>query len=123
MVEEKDPVESAIEKMKPMLSQISFGSFVGYCSGTAMKKIGKVLAFAIGVGFIGIQSAANAGFINIDWERVQESAIKPIDTTGDGKLDSEDLKNWWKKVREMLTKELPSTGGFGLGFLCGIRYG
>ena len=80
MVEEKDPVESAIEKMKPMLSQISFGSFVGYCSGTALKKIGKVLAFIIGVGYIGIQSGVNAGYINIDWEKVQEDAIKPIDT-------------------------------------------
>ena len=80
MVENNDPVETTIDKLKPMISQISFGSFVGYCSGTALKRIGKVIAFAIGVSFIGLQSAVSAGYIDVNWEKVQEDAIKPIDT-------------------------------------------
>jgi uncharacterized membrane protein (Fun14 family) len=82
MVEHKDtdPVEQALEKLKPVLQQVSFGSVVGYCSGTALKKIGKAMAFVIGVGFISLQSAANAGYIDVNWGKLQEDAIKPIDT-------------------------------------------
>lgn len=89
----------------------------------ALKKIGKAVAFVIGVGFIGVQSAVHAGYINVDWGKIQEDAIKPIDTTGDGKLDIEDAKVWWKKLKALLTKELPGAGGFSLGFLTGVRYG
>ena len=42
---DQDPVERAIELAKPVLSQLSFGAVMGYCSGTAMKKIGKAVAF------------------------------------------------------------------------------
>jgi uncharacterized membrane protein (Fun14 family) len=80
MVENKDPVEAALDKLKPVLSQVSFGSVVGYCSGMALKKIGKAFAFVIGVGFVGIQSAVHAGYIEVDWGKIQSDALKPIDT-------------------------------------------
>jgi hypothetical protein len=35
----------------------------------------------------------------------------------------EDVKVWWKKLKALLTKELPGAGGFSLGFLAGIRFG
>ena len=43
--------------------------------------------------------------------------------TGDGKLDVEDAKAWWRKVKALLTHKVPSAGGFSLGFLYGVRYG
>lgn len=79
MVEKADPVESAIDKLKPVLQQLSFGSVMGYCSGMAMKKIGKMVAFVIGIGFIGIQSAVSAGYIDVDWGKIKDDALKPLD--------------------------------------------
>mmetsp|Transcript_25181 Transcript_25181/g.62079 ORF Transcript_25181/g.62079 Transcript_25181/m.62079 type:complete len:125 (-) Transcript_25181:237-611(-) len=118
-----DPVESALDKLKPIVSKISFGSVVGYCSGMALKKVGKAVAFVIGVGFIGVQSAVYSGYITVDWGKVSGDAMKPLDTTGDGKVDIEDAKEWWKRLKAMLTSELPGAGGFSLGFLTGVRYG
>jgi hypothetical protein len=43
--------------------------------------------------------------------------------TGDGNIDVEDVKVWWRKVRDLLTNKLPDAAGFSLGFLCGVKYG
>ena len=77
----EDPVEQALEKLKPLLTELSFGSIVGYCSGYAMKKVGKALAFVIGVGFISLQTVVHLGYIDVNWTKVRDDAIiKPLDT-------------------------------------------
>ena len=68
MTEKKDPVEVSIEKLQPILSKITFGSVMGYCSGVAMKQVGKFVAVVIGGLFIGLQSASHAGYIDVDWK-------------------------------------------------------
>ncbi|CAJ1960710.1 unnamed protein product [Cylindrotheca closterium] len=118
-----DPVDSALDKLKPIMSQLSFGSVLGYCSGMALKKLGKAAAFVVGVGFIGVQSAVRAGYVKVNWTKIKDDAISPLDTTGDGKVDMDDVKGWWKKLRVILTNELPGAGGFSLGFITGVRYG
>ena len=80
MVEKKDPVEEVLDKLKPALSQLSFGSVVGYCSGYAMKKVGKAVAFVIGVGFVGLQTASHMGYIDVNWIKIRDDALKPLDT-------------------------------------------
>lgn len=120
-VNKKDAVEVAIDKLKPVLSNVSFGAIMGYCSGTAMKQVGKVMAFLVGIGFIGLQSMAHYGYIQIDWMKVKESAKKTIDSNGNGSLDSEDLKAYWKSFKAILTNKVPAAGGFSLGFLYGLR--
>lgn len=79
MTEHSDPVESAISKLKPVFAQLSFGSIMGYCSGYAAKKVGKAIAFVVGMGFIAVQSAAYTGYINVDWMKIKEDAKKKID--------------------------------------------
>jgi uncharacterized membrane protein (Fun14 family) len=79
MVENKDAVNEAIEKLKPALSQFSFGGLMGYCSGMAMKKVGKGLAYVVGMGFMALQGAAFMGYIEIDWAKVKQDALKPLD--------------------------------------------
>mmetsp|Transcript_27977 Transcript_27977/g.41321 ORF Transcript_27977/g.41321 Transcript_27977/m.41321 type:complete len:124 (+) Transcript_27977:76-447(+) len=123
MVEDKDPVESAIDKLKPVLSKLSFGAVAGYTSGYATKKIGKAAAFVAGVGFIIFQSLAVAGYIDIDWLKIKDDAVKSIDTDGDGELTTKDIKNYWRKFKSIMTSKLPDAGGFSLGFLYGVRHG
>ncbi len=53
---------------------------MGYCSGMAFRRVGRVFGVVIGVGFMGAQAAAASGYIAIDWEKVKDDAIKPFDT-------------------------------------------
>lgn len=118
----EDPVKAMLEKAQPIIAKLGFGSVVGYCSGMALKKIGKAVAFVIGIGFIGIQAAVSAGYIEVDWNKVKDDAIHQIDTNNDGKLDEKDLQTYWEKVKTVLMNGIPDAGGFSLGFFYGVRY-
>jgi uncharacterized membrane protein (Fun14 family) len=82
MVENKDsndPMASALEKAKPYVEQLTFGSIMGFCSGYALKKVGKAAAVVVGCGFIALQTAASYGYIKLDWARISEDAQKKLD--------------------------------------------
>jgi uncharacterized membrane protein (Fun14 family) len=118
-----DPVNQVIEGLTPILAKLGFGGIMGYCSGLALKKIGKAVAFMIGVGFIFLQTLAYKGYITIDWDQIKLSLHKTVDATGDGKVDAEDLKAYWQKVKKILTQNVPNAGGFSIGFLYGVQSG
>jgi len=75
----EDPVEKALELLKPMASQLSFGAVMGYCSGVALKKIGKAAAFVTGVLFIGVQGAVSTGYVEVDWAKISNDTLKKFD--------------------------------------------
>ena len=76
-----DPMERAIEAMKPALAKLTVGGVMGYCSGMALKKVGKVLATVIGLGFVAVQTAAYAGYIQVNWTKIgHDSFVKPFDS-------------------------------------------
>lgn len=74
---------SAIDKLKPLAAQVSFGSIMGFCSGYALKKAGKVAAVIIGTGFVALQTASSYGYIKMDWKKISDDAMKPLDTVSD----------------------------------------
>ena len=78
--DEVDAISQALDWLKPALGKLTFGGFVGYCSGIAAKKIGKAVAAAIGLGFIAIQGAVYTGYVDVDWAKVQDDVIKKVDT-------------------------------------------
>lgn len=83
MVENKpdsDAVESALDKATPFLSNITFGGIMGYCSGYALKKVGKALAVVVGLGFVAVQGAVYGGYLNVDWAKIKDDSFKKIDT-------------------------------------------
>lgn len=123
MTEKKDIVEQAIDKAKPIFANLTFGAIMGYCSGNAMKKVGKALAVVIGVGFIALQSAVAAGYIEVDWNKISGGLVTKMDATGDGKINSDDAKAYWKKIRGVLTNKVPAAGGFSVGFMYGVKSG
>jgi uncharacterized membrane protein (Fun14 family) len=80
MVEKKDdPVETALEKLKPYANQLTVGSITGFCSGYALKKIGKAAAVIVGCGFIALQTCVTFGYLNVDWARISEDTQKKLD--------------------------------------------
>ncbi|ETV89403.1 hypothetical protein H257_00695 [Aphanomyces astaci] len=117
-----DPVSRLIDQYAGSVGQVSFGGAVGFCAGMAVKSIGKVAAVAIGVVFIGAQMAASAGYIQIDWKKVEKDAIAAVDPNGDGKITPDDFKIWWKKFLALSKHNLPSSGGFAAGFFLGLTY-
>ncbi|KAG7343354.1 FUN14 family protein [Nitzschia inconspicua] len=124
MVENKeDPTAKALDTLKPYVTQLSFGSVMGFCSGYALKKVGKAAAVVVGCGFIALQTCVSFGYLKIDWARLSEDAQKKLDKSGDGKLDMEDAKIYWQKLKILLTENLPSSSGFSLGFLLGVKSG
>jgi len=81
----KDPadmVQQFVEKNKDALSEISFGGVMGYCSGMAFRRVGKAVGVVVGVGFIGLQTAKSMGYIDVDWNKIRDDAIKPLDKVG-----------------------------------------
>lgn len=115
----KDVVEQVIEKSKPILANIGIGSLVGFTSGLALKKIGKAMAVVLGTGFLGLQLASVMGYVDVKWDHVAQSTKTKMDANQDGVLDTEDVKEWWQRLKTLVTHKIPSAGGFSVGFLYG----
>jgi uncharacterized membrane protein (Fun14 family) len=80
MVESKpDAVESALEKMTPFLTNVTFGGMMGYTTGYAMKKISKAVAFFVGVTFVALQTGVYCGYIDVDWLKIKDTAFQKAD--------------------------------------------
>jgi len=77
----KDPVIQTLDRMKPLAAQFGVGGIMGYCSGMALKKVGKAMATLCGLAFIALQSAAYAGYIQINWKQIGDDiVVKRIDS-------------------------------------------
>jgi uncharacterized membrane protein (Fun14 family) len=78
-------------------------------------------AFLCGVSFMGLQVLHAYGLIEINWLAIEKKAISLVDTTGDGKITSADLKHYWLRLVRVLTHQLPSSTGFTLGMYIGFK--
>mmetsp|Transcript_21379 Transcript_21379/g.20535 ORF Transcript_21379/g.20535 Transcript_21379/m.20535 type:complete len:213 (-) Transcript_21379:293-931(-) len=114
-------IQGAVDSGIP--TQLSYGFVCGYCSGFALKKVGKVGAVVFGLGFMSLQSLSYAGYIKVDHDRIKNHVETILDLNNDGKVDKEDADQAMGKVMEVLNYNLPAGGGFGAGFIGGIRSG
>ncbi|KAK1931686.1 FUN14 domain-containing protein 1 [Phytophthora citrophthora] len=117
-----DPVEHLIDAVLGNCGELTLAGGLGFCSGYALKTVGKVAAVAVGLVFIMAQAAAYNGYIDIKWGKVQKDMIAKVDPNGDGKIDSEDVKLWYRKLLKVMKTNLPSSAGFSSGFALGIYY-
>ena len=69
-----------IKANMPAAEQLGFGGVMGYCSGMAFRRVGRAFGVVIGLGFMGAQVAASSGYVDINWNKVKDDAIKPFDT-------------------------------------------
>jgi uncharacterized membrane protein (Fun14 family) len=114
-------VQSIIDSGFP--TQISYGFICGYCSGYAMKKVGKVASVVFGLGFMGLQTLSYQGYIEVDHNVIKKSVESWLDLNVDGKVDDKDGALAYNKLMEVLTYNLPAGSGFSAGFVGGIRSG
>ncbi|GMI46335.1 hypothetical protein TrCOL_g9574 [Triparma columacea] len=117
---DEEILNALMDKYGALASQVSYGSFLGYCAGYASKQIGKRIAALIGTGYIALQAMAYSGYIDVKWGKVSNDFKKIVDADGDGKITKKDALVYYKKAKSFLTFNLPSSSGFGLGFLVGL---
>ena len=113
--------QEAIDSGVP--TQISYGFLCGYSSGYALKKVGKMASVAFGLGFVGLQSLAYAGYIQLDHKALKEDMEKVFDLNQDGKVDNDDVQLVYNKIMEILQFNMTGGSGFAAGFLGGFRSG
>jgi len=63
------------------------------------------------------------GYIDVDWNKIRDDAIKPLDKNCDGKVDAQDVEIMWDQSQVMMKDSVPGAGGFSAGFLLGARRG
>ncbi|KAI9905141.1 hypothetical protein PsorP6_013433 [Peronosclerospora sorghi] len=116
------PMETIIDLVLANCGELTLAGSLGFCSGYALKQVGKTAALAVGLVFIIAQTAAYYGYVDIKWGKVQKDVIAKVDPNGDGKIDSKDVKLWYQRLVKIMKLNLPSSAGFSSGFALGICY-
>ncbi|WP_448566179.1 FUN14 domain-containing protein [Thermus sp.] len=101
--------------LTPYLGQMTFGGLAGYAVGYALKKVGRALAIVLGLLFIALQLLAQAGYVQVDWTRIQRD-VEPF-------LQQPGLQGLWERLLSTLTHNLPFGASFVGGLLLGLRAG
>jgi uncharacterized membrane protein (Fun14 family) len=101
--------------LSPYLGQVTFGGLAGYAVGYALKKLGRLLAVALGLLFLVVQLLAQAGYIQVDWTRIQRD-VEPL-------LQQPGLQSLWERLLTTLTYNLPFGASFVGGLILGLRAG
>lgn len=104
-----------LRTVAPYLEQLGFGAVAGFVAGYAFKKLGKLVALALGVLFITVQVLAFQGFVTINWGEVQ-AKVDPL-------LRADSLNQAWSGLLAVLTYNLTFAGAFVPAFIVGVRRG
>lgn len=108
-------MDLGFEAIAPYLGQLTFGGLAGFASGYALKKVGKLVAIALGLLFVSIQLLAFAGYLTVDWLKIQQT-VNPL-------LESESLSQGWQTLITVLTTNLPFAAAFIPGLILGLKRG
>lgn len=120
--DESAAVDALSEMLVPVLSQLGMGGCFGYAAGYSFKVISRAAMFLVGTGFIALQGLAYGGYIDIKWGAVQSKIKHQLDADGDGELTVKDFKIYASKLFHVLKYSLPSSSGFGTGFVLALKY-
>lgn len=104
-----------LSSVLPWVEQIAFGAVAGFVAGYAVKKVGKLVALAIGLVFIVVQLLAWSGFVSVNWGLVQ-NRVDPL-------LQGDSLERTWQGLLALLTYNVPFAAAFVPGFIIGVKRG
>lgn len=116
---------SAQSSNKPIFNkgELTFGTFLGICTGFLVKKVGKIFAAFVGTGFVFLQYLSQQGYVTVHWDRLEGRYISTLDKDGDGKVSKRDLHSKWQTFINLLTNNIQFKSTFLIGFYAGMRYG
>jgi uncharacterized membrane protein (Fun14 family) len=115
--------EEVLQNAGAFGAHLGFGSIAGYAAGKAMRagtNIGLVLA---GAGFITAQMLQQRGYIQVDWNKVENEVRAVLDVDGDGELTTTDASIAWDGIVDSLRVGVPGSAGFAAGALAGFGGG
>jgi uncharacterized membrane protein (Fun14 family) len=98
--------------LSPIVTQLGVGGIGGLCVGFAIKKVAKIVAVFIGLGFLGLEYLAYQGIISIDYGALENWASNVIQ--GAGVLE---------KALIAFLANLPFASSFLVGFALGLKKG
>lgn len=104
-----------LQTVFPFVEQLGFGAVAGFAAGFALKKVGKLLAIALGLLFVVVQVLAYYGFVSINWGAVQKS-VDPLFTPTA-------LGGAWHTVLAVLTYNVAFAAAFVPSFVWGLKRG
>ena len=70
-----------------------------------------------------LQSLQHMGYVEVNHARMKEDVESILDLNKDGKIDQEDARVGYDRLMEVITLGIPAGGGFGAGFIGGLRSG
>ncbi|KAI9310683.1 FUN14 family-domain-containing protein, partial [Dichotomocladium elegans] len=102
--------------------EIAFGTVLGVCTGYFIKKVGKLLMFMIGLGFVCLQYLSAKSYITVHWDRMAQGYNREFDVDQDGRVTKRDINTKWQMLIRFLTHNLQFKSTFLVGLYAGIRY-
>lgn len=104
-----------LQTVFPFVEQLGFGAVAGFAAGFALKKVGKLVAIAVGLLFVIVQVLAYYGYVSINWGAVQSSVDPMLTPTALGAA--------WKTVLSVLTYNIAFAAAFVPSFVWGLKRG
>ncbi len=99
-----------VEILTPLLTQLGVGGIAGLCVGYALKVVGKIIAFVIGLAFIGIELLAYKGIISINYQALTDWANGVIGQVGAA-----------EGIFSAIVANLPFAASFMVGLAIGFK--
>ena len=102
-----------------------FGLASGFCSGYFLKKVGKVACITLGVVFVMFQSAAQAGYLTVNWPKIESDFKRAVgDVDVEKATSGEQAVVLANRAAKYFTENTGiASGAFVTGFVLGIRKG
>ncbi|OBZ87840.1 FUN14 domain-containing protein 1 [Choanephora cucurbitarum] len=122
-VMQESPILKQTDKSVFNRNELTFGTFLGLCTGFLVKKVGKIFAGCVGLGFVFLQYLSHEGYVTVHWDRLQGRYTNSLDLDKDGRVTRGDLNSTWQKFVNFLTNNIQFKSTFLIGFYAGLRYG
>lgn len=98
------------------------GGVVGFCSGKAVKVAGEAVMLGVGTLFIVSSVLQKAGYVTINYHKIEKDILNVMDLNKDGVVDKKDYVFLSDKAQSVLAdNSLGTSGGFAAGFALGLK--
>jgi len=101
-----------MDTLNVILVQLGIGGIGGFLVGYAVKKVAKILAVILGLGFLSLLYLSYKGIIQISYDKLLSEVEKGLGFTGFG-----------QSVILSIIANIPFATSFTVGFLLGLKKG
>jgi uncharacterized membrane protein (Fun14 family) len=101
-----------MDTLNVILVQLGIGGIGGFLVGYAVKKVVKILAVILGLGFLSLLYLSYKGIIQISYDKLLSEVEEGLGLTGFG-----------QSVILSIIANIPFAASFTVGFLLGLKKG